>query len=174
MKTIIGVIFLVFTIIIGLSIIEKGDAYLDNLLFPTSSTSNEESSFEDEETVIVTLSGEVLNPGKYEIEKGYFLNDAIVKAGGVTTSADVNCFDYYLMIDKDINIYIPKITEEIKISINEGDIDELTSLTGIGKILAERIIEYRELSPFLYLEEIMNVEGIGKSIFFKIKDNICL
>ena len=168
MKTIIGVIFLVFTIIIGLSIIEKGDAYLDNLLFPTSSTSNEESSFEDEETVIVTLSGEVLNPGKYEIEKGYFLNDAIVKAGGVTTSADVNCFDYYLMINENINIYIPKISEDIKVSLNDADFD------GIGNILAERIIEYREISPFLYLEEIMNVEGIGKSIFFKIKDMICL
>ncbi len=174
MKTIIGVIFLVFTIIIGLSIIEKGDAYLDNLLFPTSSTSNEESSFEDEETVIVTLSGEVLNPGKYEIEKGYFLNDAIVKAGGVTTSADVNCFDYYLMINENINIYIPKISEDIKVSLNDADFDELTTLSGIGNILAERIIEYREISPFLYLEEIMNVEGIGKSIFFKIKDMICL
>lgn len=174
MKTIIGVIFLVFTIIIGLSIIEKGDAYLDNLLFPTSSTSNEESSFEDEETVIVTLSGEVLNPGKYEIKKGYFLNDAIVKAGGVTTSADVNCFDYYLMINENINIYIPKISEDIKVSLNDADFDELTTLSGIGNILAERIIEYREISPFLYLEEIMNVEGIGKSIFFKIKDMICL
>ena len=174
MKTIIGVIFLVFTIIIGLSIIEKGDAYLDNLLFPTSSTSNEESSFEDEETVIVTLSGEVLNPGKYEIEKGYFLNDAIVKAGGVTTSADVNCFDYYLMINENINIYIPKISEDIKVSLNDADFDELTTFSGIGNILAERIIEYREISPFLYLEEIMNVEGIGKSIFFKIKDMICL
>lgn len=174
MKTIIGVIFLVFTIIIGLSIIEKGDAYLDNLLFPTSSTNNEESSFEDEETVIVTLSGEVLNPGKYEIEKGYFLNDAIVKAGGVTSSADVNCFDYYLMINENINIYIPKISEDIKVSLNDADFDELTTLSGIGNILAERIIEYREISPFLYLEEIMNVEGIGKSIFFKIKDMICL
>ncbi len=174
MKTIIGVIFLVFTIIIGLSIIEKGDAYLDNLLFPSSSTSDEASSFEDEETVIVTLSGEVLNPGKYTIEKGYFLNDAIVKAGGVTSSADVNCFDYYLMINENINIYIPKISEDIKVSLNDADIDELTTLSGIGNILAERIIEYREISAFLYLEEIMNVEGIGKSIFFKIKDKICL
>jgi competence protein ComEA len=49
------------------------------------------------------------------------------------------------------------------------------TLTGIGKTLADRILAYKEEDGgFEYLEEIMNVDGIGKSIFNKIKDKICL
>ena len=74
-----------------------------------------------------------------------------------------------------MSIYIAPVNDKIKISINESDFDTLTTLTGIGNILANRIINYREnTSPFLYLEQIMEVEGIGKSVFFKIKDDICL
>ena len=49
------------------------------------------------------------------------------------------------------------------------------TLTGVGRTLANRIIEYREqVSYFTCLEQLMEIEGIGKSIFNKIKDNICL
>lgn len=62
-----------------------------------------------------------------------------------------------------------------KININEATKDELTSLTGIGESKALAIISYREENgPFLQIEDIKNVTGIGDSIYEKIKDNITL
>ncbi|MDE6774744.1 MAG: helix-hairpin-helix domain-containing protein [Ruminococcus sp.] len=63
--------------------------------------------------------------------------------------------------------------EEIYIDINNADIDELIRLDGIGKVLAERIIDYRvENGGFNNIEEIMNVYGIGEGIFGSIADFI--
>jgi len=59
------------------------------------------------------------------------------------------------------------------ININRATMKELISLPGIGPILAERIIEYRnQHSGFRNKEEIMRVKGIGKKKFAKIKDKI--
>ena len=178
MKTIIAVIFLVFAIIIGLTAIDTGKAYLDKELGLTSSktsTSEQLSSEEEKEMISVTLSGEVESPGTYEIEPGLFLEEVITLAGGITSKADTDCFDFYFTIQENLTIYIPPISEEAKVSINYASLDELMTLTGIGKTLGERIIEYRDqIKTFDYLEEMMNVEGIGKSIFNRIRDKICL
>ena len=69
----------------------------------------------------------------------------------------------------------PRLAEEKKISINSATIEELDTLTGIGKATAEKIIEYRERNGgFSYLEEIMEVSGIKEKTYAKIKDKISL
>lgn len=60
-----------------------------------------------------------------------------------------------------------------KISINEADEENLTKISGIGSSKAKSIIEYRKQNGnFKTIEDIMNVSGIGKSLFEKIKDYI--
>ena len=59
-----------------------------------------------------------------------------------------------------------------KININTASVEMLQTLNGIGPSLAERIVEYRKVSPFITIEEITNVSGIGPSIFEKVKDFI--
>lgn len=62
-----------------------------------------------------------------------------------------------------------------KININTASVGELTALPGIGEVIAERIIEYREESGiFLNIEEIMEVSGIGEGKFEAIKDLIAV
>jgi competence ComEA-like helix-hairpin-helix protein len=58
------------------------------------------------------------------------------------------------------------------VNINTAGKDELKSLTGIGDVMAERIIEYRSVSLFKSKEDIMSVKGIGTATFNKIKDSI--
>ena len=59
-----------------------------------------------------------------------------------------------------------------KVDINKASIKELQSLDGIGYKKAKLIIEYRKKHKFEKLEEIMNIKGIGKKTFEKIKDEI--
>lgn len=59
------------------------------------------------------------------------------------------------------------------ININTADIPELESVPGIGPVLAERIVDYRrEFGDFAAPADIMDVSGIGRSVFEKLKDHI--
>ena len=70
------------------------------------------------------------------------------------------------------NIHISK---EGKININKANKDELIMLYGIGEVLAEEIISYREANgPFVSVEELLNVKGIGRAKLDAIIDYICI
>ena len=63
------------------------------------------------------------------------------------------------------NETIPEETVGIvfPIDINRADKEEFMALPGIGDVLAQRILAYREQEgPFESVEELLNVEGIGK------------
>lgn len=60
------------------------------------------------------------------------------------------------------------------ININTASVEELTTLKGIGEKKTQKIIEYRTKTPFKTKEQIMEVSGIGESLYNKIKDNITI
>lgn len=63
--------------------------------------------------------------------------------------------------------------QEQLISLNQGSSEELQQIKGIGPVLAQRIIDYRnENGLFKTKEALMNVKGIGELKFNKIKDSI--
>ena len=60
-----------------------------------------------------------------------------------------------------------------KVNINTADKEALSSLPGVGPVIAGRIIEYREKNgPFKNIAEITKIKGIGEKISQKIKDLI--
>lgn len=60
--------------------------------------------------------------------------------------------------------------EEKSINLNKADLETLIRLPGIGQITAQKIIDLRDKkSKFENLEELMEVKGIGKVKFNKIK-----
>jgi len=65
----------------------------------------------------------------------------------------------------------PKENVDECVNINTGTIQELDSLSGIGETTAKKIIEGR---PYEKIEDLLNVSGIGESLFAKIKDSICI
>lgn len=120
----------------------------------------------DEDVIIIYTSDEVkqIKEGNVVIE--YIENEC--NCPDVKNSA---CIDP----DNFANNNESKNEENIssKISINIATIEELQTLTGIGKSKAEDIIEYRNTNGnFQKIEDIKNVKGIGDSVFEKIKDNI--
>ena len=57
------------------------------------------------------------------------------------------------------------------VNINTADSDVLTTLPGIGKVTAEKIIQYRDKhGKFKAKNELINIKGIGMKKFEKIKN----
>lgn len=69
-------------------------------------------------------------------------------------------------------IHAPLTAKDRLIDINTAPIEELNSLDGISDVISGRIIEYRKQTPFLKIEDIQNVKGIGEKTFAKIKGKI--
>jgi competence protein ComEA len=159
------------------------DAYTEGL--------NMTRKLEDEEvieivsvdnTIFINISGQIYEPGVYRVKKGISIIELIDLAGGLTMEADLDSIDFYETINESKQVIIPSIGDqpvEIPIepiglvNINEASSEELQTLPGVGVILAERIIEYREtISAFISTEDIMNVSGIKEAIYESIKDDI--
>ena len=61
------------------------------------------------------------------------------------------------------------------ININTADAAELARLPGVGEVLAERIIKYREENGlFASPEDILNVSGIGETKYENMADMITI
>lgn len=72
----------------------------------------------------------------------------------------------------DMNEFINKAR---RININEAEIEDLMKLKGIGRVLAERIVDYRlKTGPFRSVSDIKNVKGIGDKLFDSLKDDISI
>lgn len=147
----------------------------------------EEDIKEEPEEIMVHISGQVYKPGLVKLEPGARVIDAVNAAGGLKKNADLDKINLAKKLVDEEKIYIPEIGENIegdlldystsadvgnKININTCTKEELLSLPGIGEVLAEKIIEYREKTPFKKLEDLMNVSGIGEKKFESIKDMI--
>ena len=120
-----------------------------------TSTINLSKKLEDEMIIIIYSKSEIANyiktqddlSKKLEICENKLKNDACIKEKS-------------------------DLTSNSKININEASISELQELNGIGKSKAEAIIEYRKKTRFKSIDEIMNVDGIGESLFASIKESI--
>lgn len=65
--------------------------------------------------------------------------------------------------------------EKATLNLNAATLDQLETLPGIGRKVAERIVEYRTKNGgFKKIEELMNVKGIGEKSFLKIKPLIAI
>ena len=63
--------------------------------------------------------------------------------------------------------------EKAPLNLNAATVEQLETLPGIGRKVAERILEYRAKNgAFKKIEELMNVKGIGEKSFLKIKPRI--
>ncbi len=70
---------------------------------------------------------------------------------------------------------VPETTEAIQypLDLNSAAAEALQSLPGIGEVLSQRIVDYREEhGPFTDTEQLMNVYGIGQQLYESIQGYI--
>ena len=65
--------------------------------------------------------------------------------------------------------------EPAMVNINTASAEELATLEGIGDVIAQAIVEYRDANgPFKSIEDVKNVKGVGEKKFEGIKDKIAV
>ena len=143
----------------------------------------------------VYVTGAVNFPGVIELEEGARIQDAINLAGGAKEDANLEKVNLAYCLEDGQKLYIPNIGENeveyistengdnvieknpnsnnSKVNINTGGVEELKALPGVGDLLAQKIIDYREENgKFKTIDELKNVSGIGDKKFESMKEYV--
>lgn len=137
-----------------------------------------------EQFLYVHIVGEIKAPGMYQLPLGARLVDAVFAAGGLTPDADNSSVNLARELSDGEQVVVFKVGAVAEaggsapgglISINRATTDQLEELPGIGPALSARIIAYRDANGgFKTKEDLLNVSGIGDSIFSGFIDLITL
>lgn len=157
----------------------------------------ERGALDGEKRVVVEVAGAVENPGVYKLENDSRIEDVLIAAGGISADADRDWMQKVVnraakVIDGQ-KIYIPRTGEqsgvlsakneggyqsassnisvpgEGLVDINSASPKGLESLSGIGPVYAQNIIEHR---PYSTIEELVSKGAIKQYVFEKIKDKV--
>lgn len=161
---------------------------IENVSFQETTPFNDDASAEaiqlKRHTMVVHIEGMIQHPGVYELDEGARLIDLVHLSGGLLEGAS-NKVNLAQKLQDESFIFIPS-EEEYELSkedsapmlhfqppgassntqlvnINTAEQLQLESLPGIGPVLAERIVSYRQQhGPFKVLADLKKVSGIGE------------
>jgi competence protein ComEA len=139
-------------------------------------------------TITIDIEGAVLKPGVYSLPEESRVQDALIASGGLAKNADHQKLAKQLNLASKVTdggkIYIPFEGEDVlassgqtvlgyaaasMININAASISELDTLSGIGKVTADKIIANR---PYGTVDELVSKKIVGKKVFEQIKNKI--
>lgn len=125
--------------------------------------------------VVVHVVGAVRQPGVIELPAGARVIDAVDAAGGLQSGARAGVNLARVLVDGEQIVIGQRqqatTTADGRISINAASAKELEELPGVGPVLAERIVAYRDANgAFANLRELLQVPGIGDAKFAELAD----
>ncbi len=142
-------------------------------------------------SVVVHVAGAVARPGVYHLPPGSRVGDALEAAGGALPEAAVESLNLAQPLEDGQRIWIPSrgqptptlmrvatpsstdVRTPARLDLNTATAQDLEALPGIGPVLAQRIVEYRDrYGPFQNVEDLLSVRGIGPVLLEKIRPYI--
>jgi competence protein ComEA len=133
--------------------------------------------------VVVDVRGAVNAPGVHELAPGARMQDAILAAGGLSPTADLSTVNLARRLRDGEVVAILELpqaggtpaarasdgfagesvpTAPARLNLTTATNAELTELPGIGEVIAERIVRFREENgPFRAVDDLIHVEGIS-------------
>jgi competence protein ComEA len=135
----------------------------------------------DPAEIMVDVAGRVRHPGVYTFHLGDRVVDAIERAGGALAGSDLTSLNLAALLTDAEQIVVGKAGaggassgtssgngsgggggSGEKVNVNTATLDQLIALPGVGPVLAQRIITYREQhGAFRSVRDLLNVPGIG-------------
>jgi len=139
-------------------------------------------------TILIHVAGKVKRPDVYPLLAGSRVSDAIKAAGGANKGVDLGDINLARVLMDGEQVYVGYVAKANSssskssksrftgvININRGTKAEFDSLTGIGPVIASRIINYRNTNgPFLALDDLLKVSGIGSKTLERIRPRLSL
>ena len=138
-----------------------------------------------EPEILVDVTGAVNKPGVYTLTGKSRVIDAIKAAGDSAPGADLSTINLARVLSDGEQIYVDSTvvnTSGIRVSkavhtgpinINRATVKQLDALDGVGPIIAQRIVDYRKINgPFLTIDDLQKVSGIGAAKFAQIKSKV--
>ncbi len=134
--------------------------------------------------VTVHVTGKVRKPGVLTLATGARVVDAIEAAGGARAGASSDGLNLArrLVDGEQIVVGVPAppgapagtgaggITT---LSLSSATLDQLQDLPGVGEVLAQRIVEYRDAhGGFQSIDQLQDVSGIGPQKFADLKGRV--
>ena len=167
---------------IGVTLFFKQQADTDKLL-SADEINRAQNAQNNPSEIVVHVAGAVNAPGlvRLKTDSEPRVANAIEAAGGATASADLDSLNLARVIADGEKITVPDKNALSSsgagaadiININTATADQLQTLPGIGKVMADNIVAYREAhGGFSTVEQIKEVDRIGDKLFEKIKDKI--
>jgi competence protein ComEA len=139
-------------------------------------------------TVVVSVVGQVVEPGLVTLAPGSRVADAIEAAGGLLPKADPASVNLAAVVadGQQVAVGVPAAVGAAgpvptgttggatgAVNLNTADVAALDALAGIGPVLAQRIVDHREQQgPFRQVEDLLDVPGIGPAILGNLADAV--
>lgn len=124
--------------------------------------------------VMVHVTGDVVQPGVVTLPAGSRVIDAIKMAGGLLPNISDPGINLAAIVEDGQLLVIGgpgEISTDNRINLNSATLAELDTLPGVGPVMAQRILDWRQLNnSFSSINELQEVEGIGPKLFSRIKD----
>ncbi|MFD3685837.1 helix-hairpin-helix domain-containing protein [Nocardiopsis sp. NPDC058631] len=135
-----------------------------------------------EADLVVHVGGEVAEPGLYTLPPGSRVADAVEEAGGALPEADLDLLNLArALADGEqllVGVPLPPGASgtgppgaaaagggAAPVDVNRADAALLETLPGVGPVIAENILAYREAhGPFSSVDDLINVDRIGEKV----------
>lgn len=132
--------------------------------------------------VIVDVAGHVVEPGVREMPAGSRVADAIAAAGGLLPDAATDTPNLARVLVDGEQVYVPGGDQDGGsesggtqqppglVNVNRSDASALEELPGVGPVLAQRIVDFRDANgPFTSVADLDEVSGIGPSLLAQLE-----
>lgn len=134
--------------------------------------------------LVVDIAGDVRRPGLVRLPAGSRVADAIAAAGGLSPGATTDGLNLARLVKDGEQILVGAVAAPPTatarpgataspglLDLNAAGVGDLDALPGVGPVLAERIVAWRDAhGPFASVDQLREVSGIGERKFASLRD----